>query len=72
MEWSNQDPREIINKRAKIIVFNLLDNEVFIGDVETKHAYCIFFRGRLLDQNTFVSADDDWPQEWRWTFTPRK
>jgi hypothetical protein len=70
MEWKKTDPRLSINKRANIVVVrpSCSGTEAVCGNVETKHVYCIW-----LDQpedRNFIRADDEWPEDWWWTFTP--
>ncbi len=69
MRWSNQDPRESINKRSGIAIW-APESDVFRGDVETKHGYYIALHRHNLDQRTLIAEDDSWPPEWMWIYAP--
>ena len=71
--WFEDDPRWHINKRNKIIILyndaedsNIFEN-VTIADVETKNSWSIW----PMDLE-WVSADDDWPKGWVWTYLPTR
>ena len=77
MEWSNQDLRELVNKRAKIVILkpsygwnNIVKPEQFIAEVETKHSWSVHIQTIYIDQKSLIDIDDDWPQEWQWIFIP--
>jgi len=69
MEWTNQDPRELIGKRANIVVW-APQGEVFRAEVETHQGWCVFLRNRGKDQRSLVSESDSWPPEWKWIQGP--
>lgn len=67
--WSNEDPRESIDKRAEIVVV-APEGEAFCASVETKHAYCVFLKRRGNDVKSHISEGDEWPTEWKWARAP--
>lgn len=67
--WSTQDPREVIGKRASIVV--VTGTQVMFAEVETKHAYCVFLEPSDPDFRRFVAEDEPWP-DWFWTTTPQR
>jgi hypothetical protein len=67
--WSATDPREWVGKRAKIVV-HAPEGEVFMAEVETKHSYCVFLRGRGPDKKSHIAEDNEWPPEYLWTLAP--
>lgn len=67
--WSTRDPRETINKRARIIV--IAGHRVVFGEVETKHGYCVSLDHNDPDERRFVAEDEPWPG-WFWAFAPRR
>jgi len=67
--WRSTDPREIIHKRHKIIIYT--GTEAHVGTVESKHSYCIWILNKLsVGQGGFVGANDEWPAGWQWTWAP--
>jgi hypothetical protein len=71
--WFKDDPRWHIDKRADIVIlvkglYNY--NETILADVDTKEVYDIFFHGKLDCGKTWLSADEDWPENWVWTYVP--
>ena len=70
MNWSNEDPREAINKRKAIVVVDAAIKTSFLGTVETKHAYCVFLNKREKDEKDFIAEDAEWPSTWYWAPAP--
>jgi len=68
IEWHSGDPRESINKRAKIIIH--AGDRALLGQVETKNVYCIW-TDHEFDHYKFIDADAQWPEHWRWTWEPK-
>jgi hypothetical protein len=64
--WSEQDPRELIGKRRRIIIFT--QDKAFTGFVETKNSWSIWLDSEF--HKGFISADDSWPTRWMWTWAP--
>jgi len=70
--WKREDPRLLINKRANIVVLrpSLLGHGNFsplMGYVETKNGWSIILE---CEECALISADDNWPQDWVWTWAP--
>lgn len=68
MNWSNTDPRFVINKRDIIVIIKPGINgnngkEVCIAHVDTKEGWNIFtsFEGYKC-----MNTDDDWDETWYW------
>lgn len=69
MMWITTDPRELVNKRANIVVC-APQGEVFRAEVETKHAWCVSLRRRDKDKRSHIAEDEEWPPEFIWIFAP--
>lgn len=69
MDWKNSDPRDTMG-RCDIVV-SAPEGEVFMAHVETKHAWCVFFK-RGKDRNQHIAEEDKWPPEFFWTPAPRR
>lgn len=67
--WSTDDPREHINKRARIVV--IAGDRVMLADVETKHGYGVFLEPNDPDFRRYVAEDEPWPG-WFWASAPRR
>jgi hypothetical protein len=69
--WKKEDPRFLINKRADIVVLrpSLLGScfTALMGSVETKNGWSIILE---CEDYKYISADDNWPQDWVWTWAP--
>lgn len=70
VQWHNNDPREVINKRDKIVVC-APEGEVFRAEVETKHGWSIHLQRKETDKKKYIAEDDEWPKEWKWAFAPK-
>ena len=75
--WFDDDPRYHINKRAHIVVVfgcGTHFKQSVVAEVETKYGWTIWFNQHGRDKDTLpeITADDDWPKGWFWTFIPRK
>ncbi len=73
MNWSNEDPREHINKLAHIIIVRP-DHEGHLQHtgsafVDSKDTYCIF---TSFDDHKHISADEFWDPLWYWIRAPEK
>ena len=67
--WFKDDPRWSINKRSRIVIVDLALLKSTLAEVETKHAFCIWTN---FSEKDFISADDNWPESWVWSFYPSK
>lgn len=61
--WSRDDPRESMDRGGIVVVS---PDKVFLGAVETKHSYCVFFG----TDRRLLQADEEWPPEWFWVRGP--
>jgi len=71
-KWQNTDPRDAINKRARIIIVrpNTQGNhgeELGQGWVDTKEGWHIH---TTFADHPSIHADDKWDPIWRWIFWP--
>lgn len=67
IEWKNEDPRYTIGKRGQIVIYD--GRDAWAGDVETKEGWAIWTTHEF-DRYRFISADDEWPTHWWWTYAP--
>lgn len=70
--WFNSDPRLSINKRANIVILRPphgIHQPVGTGHVDSKETFCIF---TSFDDHSCIHADQDWDQDWYWTFGLRR
>lgn len=70
--WRNTDPRELINKRARILIlrpseFGGKRYRVGLADVDTKEVYNIFTD---FDDYRSINADMKWDPLWWWAWAP--
>lgn len=66
IEWSNEDPRYSICKRATIIVVRMDEDKNYIScvaNVETKHGWYVHF-----NDNRFYLSDDKWNNDYKWIY----
>jgi len=73
--WRDSDPRHDINKRATIVIVRprapgIERRESSVAFVDTKHGY--YIHTEFEDPYDRVSADDDWPEGWQWTWAPKE
>lgn len=73
-EWKNTDPRHDVGKRANIVIIrpHIYGNgvmEAACASVDTKNVYCIFTD---FDNHKLIDENEDWDQDWMWTWAPRK
>lgn len=71
-KWRNTDPRDSIDKRARIIIVrpNTQGNfgeEIGQGWVDTKEGWYIH---TTFEDHKDLHADDKWDPIWRWVFWP--
>ena len=73
--WSSTDPRDTYEDHIKhIVVMDLTESEVVVGFVDTRedgwgsYRWDVTFYTSTLQLRLFknLSADDDWPDRWRW------
>ena len=71
LKWQNTDPRDSINKRARIIIVRPntqgAGEELGQGWVDTKEGWYIH---TTFEGHSSISADDKWDPIWRWIFWP--
>jgi hypothetical protein len=67
--WNTQDPRELIGKRARIVI--VMGDGVAFADVEIKHGYSVSIDRTEPDVRRFVGADEPWPG-WFWAPAPQR
>lgn len=70
MEWKNSDPRLDVSKHATIVILRPSLTgvcEAGMGNVETKHVYCVF---TSFENHSLVGENDDWDELWYWIFAP--
>jgi hypothetical protein len=67
-EWKSTDPRESINKRARIVIVSCLDRRAFTADVDTKETWTVLLNGRGKDERQAILPDEPWPERWLWTY----
>ena len=70
--WSNTDPREVINKRARIIILRPSESgfghyRSSVADVHTKEVYNIFTD---FEDYQVINADMEWDPIWWCDFAP--
>jgi hypothetical protein len=71
-KWQNTDPRDSVNKRARIIIVRPSTQgnhgeELGQGWVDTKDGW--YIHTTFADHKS-ISADDKWDPIWRWIFWP--
>jgi len=69
MQWSKEDPREHPTKGRIVVVTH--NDLVMLGNVETKHGYCVFLYPNDPDFRRFVAEDESWPG-WYWVNAPHR
>ncbi len=67
--WNTNDPREVVEKRARIIID--AGDEALIGNVDVKHTYAVF-TNHEFDRYKCIGADTSWPSHWRWMLASRE
>ena len=70
--WSREDPRFTIYKLRHIIILRprIYGPRTCVAQVETKHSY--YIDTEFEEPYKHLSADDDWPEGWQWTFMPEE
>jgi len=65
--WRTGDPREIFGKQGHIIILCVVDSRMQLVEG------LVFEEGWYVDNSAkFVSADDAWPDGWRWVPWPEE
>ena len=67
--WRKGDPREVVGKRANIII--LTGDMALLGQVDCKESWSIW-TDHDFDRYKFIDPDDKWPDHWVWTWAPSK
>ena len=68
--WKKTDPRESINKRARIVILRPTATsslEAGIGYVDNKDTFCIF---TAFENHSLVNENEKWDETWLWTWAP--
>jgi hypothetical protein len=76
--WFKDDPRYHIDIRASIIIIGTFDSvkKPIFAEVETDHEWFIHWTEPPTGVSTLgygldgLSADDNWPEGWVWTYVP--
>lgn len=80
MEWSKEDPRNIINKPTSIVLYiknYIEDGPIITGDDPVMmgciDAYSNVWVGTVsfLQKITPIKKEDSWPENWYWTLPPK-
>lgn len=73
MKWSRTDPRQLINKRANIVINYQTSTGVAAstGFVDTKEGWYIHFNSPCNELRS-LHVDDKWPEDWWWCFAPNE
>jgi hypothetical protein len=71
MQWKQTDPRDEVEHHDSIVImrphFSGRGWDPEIGWVYTKESWSIF---TSFMNNPIIHADQSWPQDWYWNFTP--
>ncbi len=76
--WQNEDPRNVVYKRAEIILLKRVQNgwQPFAASVETKHGWSISIHhhnpeaAALSGVARTLTEVDEWDPDWLWTYAP--
>lgn len=65
--WTRIDPREVVGKRANIVVSD--GNHAAFASVETHHGWHVDL-GDMVGGHTFIGENDKWPETFYWAYPP--
>lgn len=70
-KWYKDDPRYYVDKRAKIIIYDMATHELIESFVDTKEGWAIF-SWQNEDAKWQFNADDNWNDGFVWCFVPER